>query len=183
MFVRSAPSYLLPEYWYVVNRTLSKKLHRIWIETQAFAYKNVFENDFRKISPFCSVLIVLKMILDILWEALLSATKLSQTLHILKLYTKITIVRLVFILFDDLSHWRVIQLDSRFRLTSPDSKVHGANMGPTWVLSAPDGPHDDPMNLAIREDTVMHYQWPKLSVPGPKKYSIHTSHVSTYCGI
>ena len=23
----------------------------------------------------------------------------------------------------------------------PDSKVHGANMGPTWVLSAPDGPH------------------------------------------
>ena len=31
----------------------------------------------------------------------------------------------------------------------PDSKVHGANMGPTWVLSAPDGPHVDPMNLAI----------------------------------
>ena len=23
-------------------------------------------------------------------------------------------------------------------------------MGPTWVLSAPDGPHDGPMNLAIR---------------------------------
>ena len=32
-----------------------------------------------------------------------------------------------------------------------DSKVHGANMGPTWVLSAPDGPHVGPMNLAIRE--------------------------------
>ena len=32
----------------------------------------------------------------------------------------------------------------------PDSKVHGANMGPTWVLSAPDGPHVGPMNLAIR---------------------------------
>ena len=31
-----------------------------------------------------------------------------------------------------------------------DSKVHGANMGPTWVLSAPDGPHAGPMNLAIR---------------------------------
>ena len=29
----------------------------------------------------------------------------------------------------------------------PDSKVHGANMGPTWVLSAPDGPHVGPMNL------------------------------------
>ena len=24
--------------------------------------------------------------------------------------------------------------------TFPDSKVHGANMGPTWALSAPDGP-------------------------------------------
>ena len=33
---------------------------------------------------------------------------------------------------------------------SPDSKVHGANMGPTWVLSAPDGPHVGPINLAIR---------------------------------
>ena len=35
--------------------------------------------------------------------------------------------------------------------SNPDSKVHGANMGPTWVLSAPDGPHDGPTNLAIRE--------------------------------
>ena len=24
---------------------------------------------------------------------------------------------------------------------SPDSKVHGDNMGPTWVLSSPGGPH------------------------------------------
>ena len=32
----------------------------------------------------------------------------------------------------------------------PDSKVHGAHMGPTWVLSAPDGPQVGPMNLAIR---------------------------------
>ena len=33
----------------------------------------------------------------------------------------------------------------------PDSKVHGTNMGPTWVLSAPCGPHVGPMNLAIRD--------------------------------
>ena len=32
----------------------------------------------------------------------------------------------------------------------PDSKAHWANMGPTWVLSAPGGPHVGPMNLAIR---------------------------------
>ena len=31
----------------------------------------------------------------------------------------------------------------------PDSKIHGTNMGPTWVLSAPDGPHVGLMNLAI----------------------------------
>ena len=34
---------------------------------------------------------------------------------------------------------------------NPDSKVHGANMGPIWVLSAPEWPHVGPMNLAIRE--------------------------------
>ena len=32
----------------------------------------------------------------------------------------------------------------------PDSKVRVANMGPTWVLAAPGGPHVGPMNLAIR---------------------------------
>ena len=37
---------------------------------------------------------------------------------------------------------------------SPDNKVDEANMGPTWVLSDPDGPHVGPMNLAIREDML-----------------------------
>ena len=32
----------------------------------------------------------------------------------------------------------------------PYSEIHGANMGPTWVLSASDGSHVGPMNLAIR---------------------------------
>ena len=40
--------------------------------------------------------------------------------------------------------------DPQFIVNLPDSKVHRANMGPTWVLSAPDGPHVGPMNLAIR---------------------------------
>ena len=38
---------------------------------------------------------------------------------------------------------------------NPDSKVHGSNMGPTWVLSAPDGPHIGPMNLGIREGMLI----------------------------
>ena len=32
-----------------------------------------------------------------------------------------------------------------------DNKVDEANLGPTWVLSAPDGPHVGPMNFAIRD--------------------------------
>ena len=45
------------------------------------------------------------------------------------------------------------------RVITPDSKFHGANMGPTWVVSAPDGPHVGPMNLAIRERLHSTLQW------------------------
>ena len=31
----------------------------------------------------------------------------------------------------------------------PDSKVHGATMGPNWGRQDPGGPHVGPMNLAI----------------------------------
>ena len=37
----------------------------------------------------------------------------------------------------------------RVLVNLPDSKVHGANMGPTWVLSTPGGSHAGPMNLVI----------------------------------
>ena len=43
-----------------------------------------------------------------------------------------------------------IKISLKF-VPNPDSKVHGANMGPTWVLLAPDGPHVVPMNLPIRD--------------------------------
>ena len=60
----------------------------------------------------------------------------------------------------------------------PDSKVHGTNMGPTWVLSAPDGPHVGPMNLVIRGDLFcffignilpisvgsLHWQWGNYTI-------------------
>ena len=36
------------------------------------------------------------------------------------------------------SRWRQKQMTNDI---DPDSKVHGANMGLTWGLSAPDGPH------------------------------------------
>ena len=33
--------------------------------------------------------------------------------------------------------------------TTPDSKVHGANMGPIWGRQDPGGPHFGPMNFVI----------------------------------
>ena len=49
----------------------------------------------------------------------------------------------------------IFQLSFNSSASHPDNKVHGANMEPIWVLSAPDGPHFGPMNLAIRARTYM----------------------------
>ena len=67
--------------------------------------------------------------------------------------------------------------------TIPDSKVHVANMGPTWVLSAPDGPHVGPMDLAIRDvmwdavGIVLHMASYSsvFSIYGGWKYSFHVA--------
>ena len=50
---------------------------------------------------------------------------------------------------------------------TPDSKVHGANMGPTWVLLSPGGPHVGPMNLAIWDllSTWWHHCFPVCTPP------------------
>ena len=55
----------------------------------------------------------------------------------------------------------------------PDSKVHGANMGPTWILSAPDGPHVGPMSLAIKGGSVMSMM----------KASVAATSSLTYCDL
>ena len=39
----------------------------------------------------------------------------------------------------DTTAWRV---ENWLQAYIPDNKVHGANMGPAWVLSATDGPHE-----------------------------------------
>ena len=42
----------------------------------------------------------------------------------------------------------------------PDSKVHGANMGPIWGRQDPGGPHVGPMNFdiwVIIQVSVNHY--------------------------
>ena len=40
-------------------------------------------------------------------------------------------------------------MQSQMLDTFPDSKVHGANMGPIWGREDPGGPHVGPMNFAI----------------------------------
>ena len=54
------------------------------------------------------------------------------------------------------------------KLSYPDSKIHGANMGPTWVLSALDGPHVGPMDLAIRVffNTDTTWDWWEMYITG-----------------
>ena len=56
--------------------------------------------------------------------------------------------------------------ESRTDSNIPDNKVNGANMGPTWVLPAPDGPHVGPINLAIKDHT---------------KYAHGASFVAVFC--
>ena len=46
-------------------------------------------------------------------------------------------------------------VDAILEKNTPDSKVYGANMGPTWVLSAPDGPHVGPMSLDIWHHSLL----------------------------
>ena len=45
--------------------------------------------------------------------------------------------------------WSVTLCIRTWPLHFPDSKVHGANMGPIWGREDPGGPHVGPMNFAI----------------------------------
>ena len=50
----------------------------------------------------------------------------------------------------------------------PDSKVHGANMGPIWGRQDPRGPHVGPMNLAMWDCLGVIFKGDKIT------YSIET---------
>ena len=45
------------------------------------------------------------------------------------------------------------------KLAHPDSKVHGATMGPIWDRQDQGGPHVGPMNFAIWRDCVVFFIW------------------------
>ena len=46
-------------------------------------------------------------------------------------------------------------------------------MGPTWVLSAPDGPHVDPMNLAIRGVPLVQHKLSSLLEDNVRRGCLH----------
>ena len=66
---------------------------------------------------------------------------------------------------------------------TPDSKVHGANMGPIWGRQDPGGPHVGPMNFAIWDTKLAanypsqwvnlnayeHYHFPEVIGDGSKR--------------
>ena len=64
----------------------------------------------------------------------------------------------------------------------PDSKVHKSDMGPTWVLSAPGGPHVGPVNLAIR--VVNKFVWVTIEhitpvvIRGVPNEYLHSSYIT-----
>ena len=76
--------------------------------------------------------------------------------------------------------WLIHSGKSHFMTNYPDSKVHGANMRPIWVLSAPDGPHVGPMNFAIRVDTWYPIKiWTALAMWYAAMYQVHSNVSST----
>ena len=61
-----------------------------------------------------------------------------------------------------------------FQSPFTDSKVYGANMGPTWVLSAPGGPHVGPMDLAIWLVLSLAFRWRRFAASGAQTRRRHT---------
>ena len=59
----------------------------------------------------------------------------------------------------------------------PDSKVHGANMGPIWGRQDPGGPHVGPMNFAIwaRFRELNHHWFRQWFVDKRRQAMIHNN--------
>ena len=63
----------------------------------------------------------------------------------------------------------------------PGSKVYGANMVPTWVLSAPDGPHVGPRNFAIGVVAFQKYVCWCHGDAEPPSHQHQKNRLNTYC--
>ena len=90
----------------------------------------------------------------------------------------------------DMGKWIGTKLQQRAKCVYPDSKVHGANMGPMWGRQDPGEPHAVPMNFAIWVyffgcpyfkfvtcDQHSGYWWPGALAPGHQKLQCSVSTV------
>ena len=77
------------------------------------------------------------------YSHIISRIFISNFISIIKPIIRICTLLRIFIHFMILGTWVLCN--------TPESKVLGANIGPNWVPSAPDGPHVGLMNLAIRD--------------------------------
>ena len=71
-------------------------------------------------------------------------------------------------------------------VTNPDSKVHGANMGPIWGQQDPGGSHVGPMNIAIWEaisKMLLYGEWDHLEHVSLKCESKYQTFASIKCVI
>ena len=65
----------------------------------------------------------------------------------------------------------------------PDSKVHGANMGPTWVLSAPDGPHVGPQEPCYNALSLLLVLTEWIYYVGRRNPRLQQGRISITCNI
>ena len=67
---------------------------------------------------------------------------------------------------------------------SPDSKVHGANLGPIWSRQDPGGPQVVPMNYLGRQEDGGHFVLASMCKHSKAKWRIQTSlgYVIIYLG-
>ena len=71
-----------------------------------------------------------------------------------------------------------IHVSHRLCINIPDSKVHGANLGPIWGRQDPGGPRVGPMNLAIW-DVVITFECDGCEETcSPKIVSVYISHLN-----
>ena len=149
-------------------RTLGTNLCEILSEIHAFSFKKMhFKMSSAKWRPFCLGLNVLNQINGLKFaHIIVICIPLNENAYVLKYFTEVRFSASNWLVIIG-SHGALIPIDTKplpEPLTistnyatlshNPDCKVHGANMGPTWVLLAPDGPHVGPMNLAIREASI-----------------------------
>ena len=82
--------------------------------------------------------------------------------HRRKMYTEIigrnSLIKILYYNVDDIIICEMFMMKcfSFLQKTISDSKVHGANMGPTWGRQDPGGPHVGPMNFAIWDCFSIH---------------------------